>query len=81
MLSTVLGWLKAQKETDLKILLTKHASSEEGMLILQNWQNFMVHQVALYLCSMPKDLLLCGPWGPLCHHLEWVPQGCGSSGM
>ena len=24
---------------------------------------------------------LYGPQGPLCHHLEWVPPRCGSSGM
>ena len=30
MLSTVLGWLKAQKKTDLQALLAKHASSKEG---------------------------------------------------
>ena len=54
-LSTVLNWLEAQKKTDLKTLLRKHASSEEGRLILQNHQNFMIHQKALYLCSMPKD--------------------------
>ena len=61
MLSAVLDWLKAQK-TDLKALLAEHASSEEGQLILQNWQNLTIHQGALYLCSMPKgetkDLLL-----------------------
>ena len=34
MLSAVLGWLKAQKKTDLKALLAEHASSEEGQLIL-----------------------------------------------
>ena len=54
MLSAVLDWLKTQKKTDLKDLLAEHASSEEGQLILQNWQNFMIHQGALYLCSMPK---------------------------
>ena len=53
-LSTVLNWLKAQKKTDLKALLAEHTSSEEGRLILQNWQNFMIHQGALYLHSMPK---------------------------
>ena len=62
MLSTVLNWLKAQKQTNLKSLLAEHASSEEGRLILQNWQNFLIHQEALYMCSMPKgeteDLLL-----------------------
>ena len=62
MLSTVLDWLKAQKQTNLKMLLAKHTSSEEGKLILWNQQNFMIHQGALYLCSTPKgeteDLLL-----------------------
>ena len=29
-LSAVLDWLKAQKRTDLKALMVKHASSEEG---------------------------------------------------
>ena len=61
MLSTVLYWLKAQKQTDLKMLLVEYASSEEGKLILQNQHNFAIHQ-ALYLCSTPKgrteDLLL-----------------------
>ena len=51
-LSTVLDWLKAQKQTDLKALLAEHTSSEEGTLILCNQQNFNIHQVALY--SMPK---------------------------
>ena len=54
MLSTVLDWLKAQKKTDLKALLAEHASSKEDQLILQNWQNFTIHQGALYLCLMPK---------------------------
>ena len=54
MLSRVLDWVKAQKETDLKTLLAEHASSKEGQLILQNQQNFMIHQGALYLHSMPK---------------------------
>ena len=83
MLSTVLNWLKVQKKTDLKALLAEHTSSEEGRLILQNWQNFMIHQRALYWCSMPKgeteDLLLF--MVPRTHHvstLKWVPQGCGS---
>ena len=40
MLSTVLDWLKAQKQTDLKVLLAaEHASSEDGKLILWNQQN------------------------------------------
>ena len=53
-LSTVLDRLKAQKKTDLKALLAEHASSEEGRLILQNQQDFTIHQGALYLHSMPK---------------------------
>ena len=62
MLSAVLGWLKAQKQTNLKMLLTEHTSSKEGKLILWNWQNFMIHQEALYMHLTPKgkteDLLL-----------------------
>ena len=62
MLSTVLDWMKAQKQTNVRMLLAEHASSKEDKLILQNWQNFTIHQGALYLCSMPKgkteDLLL-----------------------
>ena len=62
MLSTVLEWLKVQKQTDLKTVLAEHTSSQEGNLILQNQQNFTIHQGALYLHSMPKgeteDLLL-----------------------
>ena len=85
-LGTVLNWLKAQKLIHLKEFLAEHACSEEGRLILWNWQNLTIHQEALCLHSMPKGetedlLLLCGPQGPLCHHLEWVPQGCRSSGM
>ena len=62
MLSAVLDWLKAQKQTNLEMLLVEHTSSKEGKLILQNQQNFMIHQGSLYLCSMHKgkteDLLL-----------------------
>ena len=62
MLSAVLDWLEAQKKTELKTLLGEHASSEEGQLILQTQQNFMIHQKALYLDSVSKgeneDLLL-----------------------
>ena len=66
MLSAVLDWLKAQKQTDVKGLLAEHTSSEEGKLILQNWQNFAIHQEALYLCSMPKAKLKtsCSSWSP-----------------
>ena len=77
MLSTVLDWMKAQKKTDLKTLLAEHVSSEEGQLILWNWQNFTIHQGALYLCSMPKgeteDLLLFIV--PKAHHVSTL-NGC-----
>ena len=53
-LNTVLDWLKAQKKTDLKVLLAEHTSSEEGNLILHNRENFAIHQGSLYLCSTPK---------------------------
>ena len=47
---------------DLKTLLGKHASRKEGWLVWRNCQNFMIHQKALYICSMSKgkneDLLL-----------------------
>ena len=36
MLSAVLDWLKALKKTDLKALLAKQASNEEGQQMLQN---------------------------------------------
>ena len=61
-LNTVLGWLEAQKKTDLKTLLGEYASSKKGHLVLRNHQNFTIHLKALYLCSKPKgeneDLLL-----------------------
>ena len=61
-LNIVLDWLETQKKNDLKTLLGEQVSSEEGWLILQNCQNFMIHQKDLYLHSMPKgeskDLLL-----------------------
>ena len=36
MLSIMLDWLKAQKQTNLNMLLVEHASSEEGKLVLWN---------------------------------------------
>ena len=65
-LITVLEWLKAQKQTSLKMLLVEYASSEEGKLILWNRQNFSIHQEALYLCLMPKAKLKmsCSLWSP-----------------
>ena len=53
-LSAVLDWLKAQKRANLKALLVKQASSEEGQMILWNRQNFVVYRGALYLHSMSK---------------------------
>ena len=76
-LSTVLNWLKAQKKTDLKVLLAEHASSKEGRLTLWNQQNFTTHQGALYLCSIlkgeTKDLLLF--MVPKAHHVTAL-NGC-----
>ena len=36
MLSAVLDWLKAQKWTNLRMILVEYTSSEEGKLILGN---------------------------------------------
>ena len=74
----MLDWLKAQKQTDLKILLAEHTSSEKGNLILHNQQNVKIHQGALHLHLMSKgetkDLLLfvvpkahCAPTLNGCH--------------
>ena len=77
MLSVVLDWLKAQKKTDLKALLAEHTSSKEGRLILGKWQNFTIHQGALYLHSMTKgetkDLLFFVV--PRAHHVATL-NGC-----
>ena len=62
-LSAVLDWLRALKKMDLKALLANHASSEEGWLILWNYQNFTIYQGALYLHSMPWVRL------KICYHL------------
>ena len=51
--NTVLEWLNAQKQTDLKVLLAGHAASKEGKQILQNCQNFVIHHGALYVYSTP----------------------------
>ena len=61
-LNAVLNWLEAKKKTDLMTLLGEHISSEEGLMVRRNHQNFRILQNALTLCSMPKgeneDLLL-----------------------
>ena len=64
MLNTVLDWLKAQKQTDLKALLAEHASSGEGKLILWNWQNFMIHRELCTYAQCPKVKLKisCSLW-------------------
>ena len=53
-LGAVLDWLEAWKKTGLKTLLGEYTSSEEGQLVLRNHQNFMIHQKALYICSITK---------------------------
>ena len=77
MLSAMLDQLKAQKQTDMRTHLVEHASSKEGKLILWNWQNFAIHQGALYLHSTPKgeteDLLLFVV--PKAHHVATL-NGC-----
>ena len=85
-LNAVLGWLGAQKKTDLRTLLGEHACSGEGQMVWRNHQNFLTLQNALYLCSMPKgeneDLLLF--MVPKVHqiatlnghHLDAGHQGC-----
>ena len=73
MLSAMLDWLKAQKQ---KTLLEEHTSSKVK-LVPWKQQNFMIHQGALYLCSMPKgkteDLLLFTV--PKVHHVTTL-IGC-----
>ena len=71
MMSTMLDWLKVQKQTDLKMLLVQHASSKEGKLVLQNQQNFTIHQGTLYLCLTPK-----GKAEDLPLFTKWVPPRC-----
>ena len=80
----VTDWVKTQKEDAmlstvlnlLKALLAEHSSSEEGRLILHNWQNFMIHQGALYLHPMSKgeteNLLFVVPKA---HHITTL-KGC-----
>ena len=53
-LDAVFCWLEAKKKTDLRTVLRKHASSEEGQILWRNHQNFMVLHDALYWHSMPK---------------------------
>ena len=72
MLGTVLDWLKTQKKTDLQALLTEHASSKEGWLILQNQQNFIIYQGPTPK-GETKDLLLFIV--PKAHHVGTL-NGC-----
>ena len=86
MMNAVFDWLKAQKQTNLKALLAEYTSSEEGILILQNWQNFMIHQGGLVPALNTqrwdwRSPAVHGPQGPSCCHLEQVPLGCRSSEM
>ena len=50
-LDAVLHWLEAKKKTDLRTLLGRHASSEEGQIVYRNGQNFMVLQDA-HICAL-----------------------------
>ena len=71
--STVLDLLKVQKQTDLKVPLTEHASSEKGKLVLCNQQNFGIHWgPCTYVQCLKVKLKSC------CHP-EWVPLRCGLS--
>ena len=65
-LSAVSDMLKAQKQTDLKVLLAEHTSSKEGKLILQNQQNFMIHWGPCTYAQCPKVRLKisCSLWSP-----------------
>ena len=76
-LSAVLDWLKAQKQTNLKTLLAEHASSEEGKLVLWNQQNF--HDSPESLVPMLsaqrqnwRPPALHSSQGAPCHHTEWA---------
>ena len=77
-LEAVLQWLESKKKTDLRTLLWEYVSSEEGLMVWRNHQNFTTLQGTLYLCSTPKgeneDLLLfvVAKDAPNCC-LEWVP--------
>ena len=57
-----IGLTGGTEEDRFKGTSVEHTSNEEGNLILHNWQNFVIHQGAFYLHSMPKgeteDLLL-----------------------
>ena len=61
-LDAVLQWLESKKKTDLRTLLGEHASSEEGLMVWRNHQNFTTPQGTFYLHSTWKgeneDLLL-----------------------
>ena len=76
-LDAVLHWLGAKKKIDLRTLLGKHASNEEGWMVWRNCQSFAILQNAHYLHSMPKwenwgSTTLCGAKGTSDCHFEWV---------
>ena len=86
MLSTVLDWLKAQKQRSLKMLLAEHASNAKKV----NWSYMQSTEFHDSLGSLaldaqhPKckteDLLLFVV--PKVHHvtmLNWMPLKCRSS--
>ena len=73
MLSTVLYWLKAQKQTNLKMLLAEHTSSEEGKPDLTELAEFFAQR------WNGRSPVLHGPQGTPCSCSEWVPLRCRSS--
>ena len=79
LLSVVLDWLKAQKKTDWKALLAEHASSEQADL-MESAEFYDSSRTLVPVLNAQRwdwrSSTLHGPQGPLCCHLEWVPQGC-----
>ena len=49
-LKTVIEWISTQKVHNLKHLVGDHTTTEEGMVILQEWKKFTLHQGDLYHC-------------------------------
>ena len=79
-LSAVLNWLKAQKQTDYKVLLAECTSSEEGKTDPTELTEFCDSSGSLVpmLNTQRQDQRSapCGPLGTLCCHMEWVPLRC-----
>ena len=79
MLSAVLEWLKAQKQTSLRMCLVEHASSEES-----NW-SYGIDRISWFVPMLNaqrqnwRSPALHGCQGTWCCHFEWVPQRYRSS--